>query len=257
MSNNHQQDRHLFFVYADAALTAQRSLTSGNTLTIISKELAHRLYTILRLRTGEMVQLFSTTHTLTVKLLPSPRTKDTIVATIEMVKVHTPPSIELIACIGLLKKESFEEAVHHATVTGATQIQPLITEKSRTDWLNEREPERLRSMIIAAAEQSKNNHIPLLHSPRRLASTLTSTNQHLKIGFEATSAKTFLHLCNQTPKALKSITIFIGPEGGFTSAEITAMTQADVIFYSLTKTILRSQEAVCLGVGAIAAVMNS
>ncbi len=255
VSYHSPSEQHIFFIYAHSHLASQKTLRAGAILTIVSKELAHRLTTILRLRPGEKVQLFSQTHSITVTLQQSERTKDTVVGYIEECTVITPPQHQLISCIGLLKKESFEEAVHHATVTGATHIQPIITQKSRRGWLNEREPERLQGIIIAAAEQSKNPHLPILQKPLSLDTILSNTTTCLRIGFEATSTAPLSTLINSTPIS-HDIALFIGPEGGFTEAEITSMKNAGTVFYQLTKTILRSQEAVCLATGVLSTVIH-
>lgn len=245
---------HTFFLYVDDLLTTQK-IVAGSLITMVSKELAHRLFTILRLREQESVQLFSNTLVITLILTTSPRPKDTVCAVVQSIeKINTPKKI-VVAAVGLLKKESFEEAVHHATVTGATHIQPLITAKSRKGWMHEREVERLKAVIIAACEQSKNRHIPLLLNPQTLTAACAAWPQACRIGFEAETSKplstliarfaTTAPLCSQ---------IFIGPEGGFTIEELKTLRTEGVEFYQLTPTILRSQEATCVALGLITAL---
>lgn len=257
MNKAPQHDRHLFFLYAAQALNGHHNARPGSTIHLVCKELAHRLYSILRLRDGEQVQLFSQDYALTLTLQPSPRPKDTIVATVNTIELITPPSRTVTAAIGLLKKESFEEAVHHATVTGATHIQPIITSKSRRGWLNDREPERLTSICIAAAEQSKNKHLPILHNPLPLASVLQHNAHTNLIGFEAASPQNLSDLYSHNGINKNNLTLFIGPEGGFTTAEIDEMRSRKVTFYTLTPTILRSQEAVCVAVAIVCAEKKS
>jgi 16S rRNA (uracil1498-N3)-methyltransferase len=253
--NTANHDRHLFFIYAEEPLSAHKTIQAGSIINLANKELTHRLTSILRLRNGEQVQLFSSTHVVTVTLQPSLRPKDTVVGIVDSVEHITPLTHNRIACIGLLKKESFEEAVHHATVTGATHIQPVITAKSRSGWLNEREPERLRGITIAASEQSKNRHIPLLLRPMTLEKVLTTNKTTQFIGFEAASSGSLTDLCTSVAQAAggQSLALFIGPEGGFTTAEIEIMRHHETTFYRLTPTILRSQEAVCVAL----AIVNS
>ncbi|MDQ5890343.1 MAG: rRNA (uracil1498-N3)-methyltransferase [Candidatus Dependentiae bacterium] len=245
---------HTFFLYV-GDLLAKHKVIAGSALTIVSKELANRLFTILRLREQERVQLFSDTQVLTLTLTASPRPKDTICAIVQSIEKINAPKKIVIAAIGLLKKESFEEAVHHAAVTGATHIQPLITTKSRKGWMHEREAERLKAVIIAACEQSKNRYIPLLLNPQTLTAACTAWPQACRIGFEAENSKPLSTLIAWvTTTAPLCSQIFIGPEGGFTTEELGTLRTEDVEFYQLTPTILRSQEATCLALGLIGAL---
>jgi len=247
---------HLFSLYVGTTLE-KKHYTPDTCITIRSPELARRMFTILRLNTGERIQLFSEFCVLIIALEPSSRPKDTIVGRVIDCTPITPAPHQQYACIGLLKKESFEEAVHHATVTGATHIVPIITAKSRKCWLNPREAERLGTIMIAACEQSKNYQIPILASPQKLDDVLRTNTNALSIGFESTGApfSDVLEIITQTAEG--ALQFFIGPEGGFTQAEYFLMQSAGVSFYQLTPTILRSQEAVCLAGGLISALKST
>ena len=246
---------HLFCVYAHDLLGTELHKPSS-LITLRSPELTHRLITVLRLEVGEQVQLFSHNQILIVELEKSPRPKDTIVGRVLTAQRNTPAHTNVYACIGLLKKESFEEAVHHAAVTGATHIVPLVTTKSRKGWLNEREAERLTPILIAACEQSKNYQIPLLLAPQTIEKhvLLLKSKPSLAIGFESTGKPFTALLATMQKTKTESIHYFIGPEGGFTPPEIALLEETHTDFYTLIPTILRSQEAVCVAGGLIAAL---
>ncbi|MDQ5940292.1 MAG: rRNA (uracil1498-N3)-methyltransferase [Candidatus Dependentiae bacterium] len=204
-----------------------------------------------------MVQLFSAEQVLTIELTPSARSKDTICGTVTAIEKIEKPTHTIVAAIGLLKKESFEEAVHHATVTGATHIVPLITTKSRKNWLHERELERLQGVIIAACEQSKNRHIPTLFDPKVLSAATTLWPHAYTIGFEADCGHPISTLIEDlSAKKPAETKIFIGPEGGFTTEELTLLGTHKIKLYELTQTVLRSQEAVCLAIGIVSATLR-
>ncbi len=247
---------HLFYLYIGDLMPKKR-IAVGDQLTLISKELAHRLNTVLRLHAGEIVQLFSAEQVLTIELASSARPKDTICGTVTAIEKIEKATHTIIAAIGLLKKESFEEAVHHATVTGATHIVPLVTTKSRKDWLHERELERLKGVIIAACEQSKNRHIPTLFDPKILSAATTLWPHAYTIGFEAHCGRpTNILIQDLSAKKPPEAKIFIGPEGGFTAEELTFLGAHGIQLYELTQTVLRSQEAVCVAVGIVSATLR-
>jgi len=240
---------HLFFLYA--GLSLDDALATAPSFSLASPDLAHRVYTVLRLRPGEHVQLFSDAHVATLTLTASPRPKHLITGMLQTVTRIAPAPQKITAAIGLLKKESFEEAVHHATVTGAHAIAPLITEKSRRGWLHEREPERLRTLITAAAEQAKNPRIPQLLNPIRLTD-LSKQPPSVRIGFDAASTHTMHEYVHDAALiSAPEVCVFIGPEGGFTEQELQHLTAQGTTFYRLTSTILRTQEATCVALGLL------
>ena len=61
------------------------------------------------------------------------------------------------------------------------------------------------------------------------------------------------NLFDQNPAYTSNISVTLGPEGGFSSEEEDLLHQANFTPYRLTPTILRSREAVCLGLGAVRA----
>lgn len=250
---NASSGKHLFFLYTPLIDTLP-SCNKGTTITLHSKELAHRLSTVLRLRAGELVQLFSQKQVITITLAQSARPKDTVTGTVVAHELTGAPPRNLVAAIGFLKKESFEEAVHHASVAGATVIIPLITEKSRKSWAHNHEQARLEGIVVAACEQSKNRHMPALTPPQKLPDLLAAKRDGLQVFFEA-GGPPLISLLNYTQQQQPAlITLFFGPEGGLTAAELALLIAAQAIPCALTPTILRTQEAVCVGLGALASI---
>jgi len=245
---------HLFFLYVPE-LASCKNLAAGTSLSLPLPDLARRIYTILRLKNGEEIELFCKDFILAVRVENSPRPDKTFACTITRFKPTAARQSQLTAAIGLTKKESFEEVVHHATVAGATHILPVVTAKSRHCFLNEREAERLTAILIAACEQSKNHQLPQLLKPAPLAAVLKQTTHSLRIGFEAGHAPFTSLLAALTAAPDKNVSLFIGPEGGFTEEECAQLTESGCLFYALTPTILRTQEATCLAVGAASCIL--
>ncbi len=136
--------------------------------------------------------------------------KEKLVLKINEVRpVRTEPVRKVKLFCAVLKKENFELATQKATEIGVSEITPMITERTVKTGLNE---ERLQKIIKEAAEQSGRGILPILHSALKLEEALL-TEAGKKIFFDPSGAP------------LSSVTgeeaaIFIGPEGGFTEAEI-------------------------------------
>ncbi len=63
----------------------------------------------------------------------------------------------------MLKREAFEQAVYSLCEMGATSIYPVRTVKTAQSWGSEKDYVRVRTSMIAAAEQAKQFVIPTVH----------------------------------------------------------------------------------------------
>lgn len=145
--------------------------------------------------------------------------------------------------LAILKKENFELAIQKATECGVAEIIPIITERTIKTGLN---IVRLEKIIKEASEQSGRNTLPKLHGIIKFenaikgggnASALDNSLNLEKIIFHPTNTK---YMPN---KNTKNISIFIGPEGGFTEKEITLAKNFNFKISSLGPLILRAETA--------------
>jgi len=149
-------------------------------------------------------------------------------------------------CFALLKRNKTDFAVEKATELGVSVIQPVITERTQADHVN---LERLRAIAIEAAEQCERLAVPEIRPPVKLAGLLAAwpAGRALYLADERRTAK-FLRP-SPAPAAL-----LIGPEGGFTGAEIAAIgCNPHVTRVSLGRRILRAETAAIAGLALLLA----
>jgi len=249
--------RHTFAIFVSPTLLSPLN-NSQIKLSIADRTLAHRIYTVLRLSPNDTIKLFNHITTITLRLTQSPDNKKLITGIIEYQQTPTRRRPHLIAGISLLKRDAFENAVYHAAQIGATTIVPIITAKSRKVWYGEKEQDRLEKIIIAACEQSKNFVIPDLMHPQELPAFIRlQKNLGASIlYFEqyGTSLATLVST-QETLKKTDTLTTMIGPEGGFSPEECTTLDTHGATRYTLTPTVLRSHDAVCLGLGVLSSIL--
>lgn len=148
---------------------------------------------------------------------------------------HTDPSNKIIFCFAPIKQSRMEEMLNAATQMGVAVLQPVITDRT-----TERFPKwgRIEKIIIEASEQSGRNSIPKL-LPAIKFSELTKKDLIF-------ADERFAHnKTNQNNRDLNfaNCTLLVGPEGGFSTAEFSALDDAGAIGISLGKTILRAETA--------------
>ena len=85
-------------------------------------------------------------------------------------------------------------------------------------------------------------------------SSFSPTHATTKILFEPTGQK-LPQVIGLNEKS-KSWEVAIGPEGGFTDAELEILTKKSFISCSLTPTILRSIDAVTVGLGCMRSILT-
>jgi len=119
------------------------------------------------------------------------------------------------ACFALLKRAKTDLVVEKATELGASVIQPIITARTQADHVN---LDRLKAIAVEAAEQCERRASPLLTA------------------------------------ATGPCALMVGPEGGFTDAELEAIAaRPQVRRASLGSRILRAETATIAGLALLIA----
>jgi 16S rRNA (uracil1498-N3)-methyltransferase len=149
-------------------------------------------------------------------------------------------------CFALLKRQKTDLVVEKATELGAAVIQPVVTARTQADHVN---LERLRAIAVEAAEQCERLVVPEIREPVPLVRLMqTWPTRKLYVADERRDAAV-LHPESGAagPRAL-----MIGPEGGFTGAELAGIaTTPQVTRVSLGRRILRAETAAIAGLALL------
>jgi 16S rRNA (uracil1498-N3)-methyltransferase len=209
--------------------------------------LAHRLYKVLRLRAGQRCIFFGKQFVSHITLR---ELKDGYVGfDIENVHIITPLQPTINLWLAMLDRQALEDAVYTATALGAHTITLIITSKVRRTALTPLERDRLQRIMIAAAEQSKQWHIPALIELTDWQHQVPSTGCILGDQKGTPLLQHLTHLKSHRPA-----TLIIGPEGDFTTDEKNILAQAGVTNCQLVPSVLRSQDAVVVGLGILRSI---
>jgi 16S rRNA (uracil1498-N3)-methyltransferase len=169
-------------------------------------------------------------------------------------------ALKLQLLISIVKFDRFEWALEKATELGVNEIIPLAA--SRTDKAlvaaAEKRRARWEKILIESAQQSRRLSAPEIRTAVQPEKAFPAASAEVKILLsersDAPSLKTLLReyisfdgACDDPSRGIPkrtSAALAIGPEGGWTEAEITAARAAGFVEASLGENILRTETAV-------------
>lgn len=147
---------------------------------------------------------------------------------------------------GLPKGDKFEFVIQKATELGVTSIVPYAASRSVSVISKEKEEkklERWNKIAKEASEQSKRNKkvkVEKICDEDNLANYKSKLNL---VAYEDVSNEGCNKLNSLLSKKYDSITLVVGPEGGFEQREIDNLVENGFEVVSLGKRILRSETA--------------
>ncbi len=148
---------------------------------------------------------------------------------------HVDPSNDVTLMFAPIKRT--DDLLNMATQMGVATFQPVITERTNANHINWT---RMVKIVVEASEQSNRNSVPKILPPVKF-SELDLSN----IVF-ADERAAYGHETNEDLDGIR--TILVGPEGGFSDAEFSALDNAGAHGISLGKTILRAELAAAIAV---------
>lgn len=197
------------------------------------KDLSKRLSRVLRLKAGDKVALFNGIDGLFEVELADDKANALNVLSIVKPQNKIP---EVTLFMAMVKKDAMDRVFRQATEYGVTRIQPLITEFTIVDKLNE---ERVQTLLVEASEQCERMSVPKLSQPVPLQDAVSEFSGTVFWCAEQVAGKW------GDNKPHSSDGILVGPEGGFSEAERIWLKESEnVTPVGLGTHILRADTAV-------------
>lgn len=215
---------------------------------------AHHLAHVLRLGVGATVTLFDGNGTSIEAEVLSVTKRDVTLRT-RSVAAEPEPLRRVTLSVAPPKGDRFRWLVEKATELGVDRLVPLLTRRTIVDPRDSK-LDKLRQTIIGACKQCGRNRLMELSEPVRYGSLLDAmheTEQGLWL-FHPTGRR--IHDVSTSPRSA-SLTLLIGPEGGFTDDEIALAQDHGAETIAFGRTILRTETAAIAAATAAMLLVDS
>ncbi len=156
---------------------------------------------------------------------------------------HTDPSGKITLMFAPIKRT--DDLLNMATQMGVAKFRPVITDRTTAHHINW---DRMRKIVVEASEQSNRNTVPEILPPVRF-SELDLSN----VVF-ADERAAYGHGTVDIPSGTTAV--LVGPEGGFSDSEFSALDASGACGISLGQTILRAELAAQIAVARVAGVIK-
>lgn len=237
---------------------------SGTTLVLTDREVHHALH-VVRVRRGERVSVLDGAgHDYLCDVRETDR--DRVTLTVLHKRAIAPLPYHLTLLQAVTKGKAFEIIIQKATELGAFRIVPLISERvvaQPDEDAAANKVEKWRWIAIDSIKQCGSAWLPQIEAPVALKAFL---NRHerfelLLVGSLQNDRHPLREILEdfrvEHGRLPKSVGIFVGPEGDFTSVELDALKEAGALPITLGPLVLRSDTAAVYSLSVLSYELQS
>ncbi|PSO45612.1 MAG: hypothetical protein BRC22_00735, partial [Parcubacteria group bacterium QH_9_35_7] len=212
---------------------------SKNKLEITDRRLIHKIKNVLRMKAKDKIELCNgKQEEATAEILKI--NKDKIKT--KLLERHSndrEPDKKITLYCSILKNKNFELVVEKATELGVSQIVPIISDRTVKTGLKS---DRLNKKIREAAEQSGRGVLPQLQEKVKLKTAIKQDQNEMQIAFDEAGKEV-----SEIDIAVDNISIFVGPEGGWSKKEKQMFEEKNFDIAKLSDLTFRAETAAIVG----------
>ncbi|KAA3664789.1 MAG: 16S rRNA (uracil(1498)-N(3))-methyltransferase [Chloroflexi bacterium] len=225
---------------------------------VFSDEVAHQVRNVLRMGVGELVCVLDNEGGVYEVGVTAVSRNQVTGKILSKQAAWGEPDVQVTLYQSLTRREKFEWVLQKGTELGIRNFIPIVTQRSLVQdiTIKPRKLARWQKIVMEAAEQSQRSIMPKVSSPLLFAEAIhqSQANDLSLIAwiFERGSNvekdpniekdSNLKAVLNRWP-SLKTVALFIGPEGGFAEAEIENGRSHGLVPFSLGPRVLRTETA--------------
>ncbi len=223
----------------------------------LGEEFGHRLGRVLRLKRGDHVILSDAGRDFEVQITAiSPHAVTAVI--VGEREAPAEPGVTLILYQALIRANRFDLVLEKGAEIGVSRFVPVLTARSQVQI--DEDPslfraERWRRIVVEAAEQCGRGRPPVLEGPVTFEEAIRNATGLRIVPWEGGGGSAglgaYLRGLAERPVV---VSVFIGPEGGYSDEEIELARSAGATVVSLGQRIMRSETA---GIVASAIVLEA
>ena len=222
-----------------------------NSSSLLSKEHTHYITNVMRLKRGSNISFFNKDGEWLSEIIFLNKERVEVKFLKKVKEPIEKNNIELGIC--LVKKNSLELILQKATELGVNKIFPIVSERTEIKDLNY---QRANKIVIEATEQSNQMLPPSIEKIVKLENFIQSFDEKKQLLFANINSKNILKSSDLSKN--KTFCILIGPEGDFSPKEAEIiLSKPNVVSFSLSKNILRSDTAVITAISLVNFISNN
>ncbi|MGA2531996.1 MAG: RsmE family RNA methyltransferase [Candidatus Aminicenantales bacterium] len=233
----------------------------GSTRVVLEGSEHHHLAKAARIKEGDTVRLFDAARNRCLAQVESVEKARTTLKVLE----EAPPEalrVKLVLAQAMLQAKKMEFILQKASEIGITGFIPVETARSLKASGNRSgsKAERWAKIAREATKQSKGGAAPAIYPAERLKVILARPAQGLRIFLSENGGQLLRCLLMEAgsggPPPAPEVTVFVGPEGGWTGSEEKGFREAGCEAVSLGSRILKAETAAIAGVAMMAHFWN-
>jgi 16S rRNA (uracil1498-N3)-methyltransferase len=216
---------------------------SQGSIRITEPDLIHQMRDVFRLKKGDNVVLMDGSgceYRVSIELLTR---EEGLFNVSQKVENTFEPKVKLNLVCAVTKK-TFEWILEKGTELGVSEFTPLISERTEKKDIN---TERAKRIITESAEQSGKTILPVLNGEVTLKEYIKliqkNGNVSQTVALHSGGESFQREKVSQYSGGGKTLSILIGPEGGWSDMEIKVFNDAGIPVYSLGTQTLRAETA--------------
>ena len=221
-------------------------------------EAAH-LARVLRLGAGDHVRVFDGRGGEWLATVAEVRRARVTVRIGERVETPREPAVAISLAVAVLKADHMDAVVRDAVMLGVSAVVPLLSERVDVSARQIERGGRLarwQRIAVSSAKQCGRAVVPPIHPPQEVAALLAAAPAGVRVTLVEPGADGRSAISIQQLPRSETVELLVGPEGGWTRAELDLAASRRSMLLTLGSQTLRAVSAPIVAISAIRAVWD-